>query len=379
MTSFLEVLIWKGGIDMKRLFCLILVIVMILPVSIVSAAGTNEKEIQSKVKETKDTAGTTTQAKSKSKPIDLVFAGDILLDGYVGSQIDRFGNLYPFKKVAPILKKADMAFANLETPVSTRGKAADKTFAFRSKPGTLEGLVYAGIDGVTLANNHILDYGQHAMLDTITHLKRQKIGYTGAGRNIEEAFQPYVQNVDGKKIAVLGVSRVLSGNSWIAGKNHPGAASAYTMEPMLTHIKKSAKTNDYTIVYIHWNEEFADYPEEYARTMAKKMIDAGADIIIGSHSHTLMGIEYYKNKPIYYSLGNFVFNRSTRGGDNTLLSMMVHFEIQGSKITSRITPVKIIQGQPNLMDKKYNKDIIAKLNKLSYNAKIDANGNVTKK
>ena len=131
-------------------------------------------------------------------------------------------------------------------------------------------------------------------------------------------------------------------------------------------------------MYIHWNEEFADYPEEYARTMAKKMIDAGADIIIGSHSHTLMGIEYYKNKPIYYSLGNFVFNRSTRGGDKTLLSMMVHVEIQGSKITSRVTPVKIIQGQPNLMDKKYNKDIIAKLNKLSYNAKIDANGNVSK-
>ncbi|EFU42287.1 Capsule synthesis protein, CapA [Paenibacillus vortex V453] len=365
---------------MKRLFCLILVLVMILPVSMVSAADANGKESQSKAQEAKNKSGNTTQAnKSKDKPISLVFAGDILLDGYVGNQIERFGNLYPFKKVAPILKKADMAFANLETPVSIRGKAADKTFAFRSKPETLQGLAYAGIDGVTLANNHILDYGQQAMLDTITHLKRQKIGYTGAGYNLDEAFKPYVQNIDGKKVAVLGVSRVLSGNSWIAGKNHPGAASAYTMEPMLTHIKKSAKNNDFTIVYIHWNQEFADYPEEYARTMAKQMIDAGADIIVGSHSHTLMGIEYYKNKPIYYSLGNFVFNRSTRGGDKTLLSMMVHFEIQGSKITSRITPVKIINGQPNLMDKTYNKNIIAKLNKLSYNAKIDANGNVSKK
>lgn len=346
---------------MKRLIGLILVIAMILPMSMVSAAGTEGKKA----------AG--------DKPIQLVFAGDILLDGFVGSQIDRFGNEFPFKKVAPILKKADMAFANLETPVSIRGKAAEKTFAFRSKPDTLKGLVYAGIDGVTLANNHILDYGQQAMLDTITHLNRQKIGYTGAGRTIDAAFEPYVQKINGKKIAVLGVSRVLSDNSWIAGKNHPGAASAYTMEPMLSHIKKSAKTNDYTIVYIHWNQEFADYPEDYARKMAKKMIDAGADIIIGSHSHTLMGIEYYKGKPIYYSLGNFVFNRSTRGGDKTLQSMMVHIDIQGSKITSRITPVKIISGQPNLMDKKYNKEIIAKLNKLSYNAKIDANGNVTPK
>ncbi|KOP64631.1 capsule biosynthesis protein [Bacillus sp. FJAT-18019] len=346
---------------MKRLIGLILVIAMILPMSIVSAAGTEGKKT------------------ADDKPIQLVFAGDILLDGFVGSQIDRFGNEFPFKKVAPILKKADMAFANLETPVSIRGKAAEKTFAFRSKPDTLKGLVYAGIDGVTLANNHILDYGQQAMLDTITHLNRQKIGYTGAGRTIDEAFKPYEQKINGKKVAVLGVSRVLSDNSWIAGKNHPGAASAYTMEPMLSHIKQSAKMNDYTIVYIHWNQEFADYPEDYARTMAKKMIDAGADIIIGSHSHTLMGIEYYKGKPIYYSLGNFVFNRSTRGGDKTLQSMMVHVDIQGSKITSRVTPVKIISGQPNLMDKKYNKEIIAKLNKLSYNAKIDANGNVSPK
>lgn len=334
---------------------------MILPMSISSAAGTEGKKT------------------SSDKTIQLVFAGDILLDGFVGSQIDRFGNEYPFRKVAPILKKADMAFANLETPVSIRGKAAEKTFAFRSKPDTLKGLVYAGIDGVTIANNHILDYGPQAMLDTITHLNRQKIGYTGAGRTVDEAFKPYVQQINGKKIAVLGVSRVLPHNSWIAGKNHPGAASAYTPEPMLSHIKKSAKTNDYTIVYIHWNQEFADNPEEESRKLAKRMIDAGADIIIGSHSHTLMGIEYYKNKPIYYSLGNFVFNRSTRGGDKTLQSMMVHVDIRGSKITSRITPVKIISGQPNLMDKTYNKKIIAKLNKLSYHAKIDANGNVTPK
>ncbi|MEK3731785.1 CapA family protein [Paenibacillus sp. FSL M8-0334] len=342
---------------MKKWLVLVLVVMMLLPASAASAAST----------------------KPTNEPIELIFVGDILLDGYVGNQIERYGNLFPFKKVAPTLKQADLAFANLETPVSIRGKKADKTFAFRSKPDTLKGLVYAGIDGVTLANNHILDYGPQAMMDTMIHLRRQKIGHTGAGSNIDEAFKPYVKTVKGKKIAVLGVSRVVPHNSWIAGKNNPGVAGAYAMEPMLTHIKKSAKDNDVTIVYIHWNQEFADYPEDYARKMAKQMIDAGADIIIGSHSHTLMGIEYYKGKPIYYSLGNFVFNRSTRGGDKTLLSMMVHFDIQGSKITSRVTPVKIIQGQPTLMDSKYNNNLIAKLNKLSYNAKIDSKGNVKPK
>lgn len=321
--------------------------------------------------------GVYSQAGAAEEQISLVAAGDILLDGFVGEQISRYGVNFPFAKVAPVLQKADIAFANLETPVSVRGKAADKTFAFRSKPAALAGLGYAGIDGVTLANNHILDYGQQAMLDTLIHLDRNKIGHTGAGSDLDEAFKPYVKTVKNKRIAVLGASRVLSGPSWYAGKDSPGAASAYTAEPLLSAIKKSAKENDYTVVYIHWNEEFKDYPENYARTLAKQMIDSGADIILGAHSHCLMGIEYYKHKPIYYSLGNFVFNKSTRGGEKTIHSMLVHFDISSSGISGRITPVKIIGGQPNFMNAAYNKETIKKLNKLSFNAKIAADGKVS--
>lgn len=318
-------------------------------------------------------------ASLSSDPIKLAFAGDILLDGFVGDQIAKYGVNFPFVKVAPTLQKADIAFANLETPVSIRGKAAEKTFAFRSKPATLGGLTYAGIDGVSLANNHILDYGKDAMLDTLIHLDRNKIGHTGAGKDEDEAFKPYTKTVKGKKIAILGVSRVLSNPSWYAGKNKPGAASAYTSQPMLSAIQKMSKENDYTIVYIHWNEEFKDFPEKYARTLAKQMIDSGADLILGAHSHCLMGIEYYKHKPIYYSLGNFVFNRSTRGGEKTLNSMLLNVEIKDSKITSKITPVKIIGGQPNFMDDSYNRKTIKLMNTLSFNANIDANGRVTEK
>ncbi|MFD1908383.1 CapA family protein [Paenibacillus rhizoplanae] len=250
-------------------------------------------------------AGISAQGAAPKEKIRLTFAGDILLDGFVGDQIAKYGVDFPFAKVAPVLQKADLAFANLETPVSVRGAAASKTFAFRSKPAALAGLSAAGIDGVTVANNHILDYGRTAMLDTLVHLDKNNIGHTGAGANIDEAFKPYVKTVKGKRIAVLGTSRVLSAPSWYAGKNSPGAASAYTAEPLLSAIKKSAKDNDYTVVYIHWNQEFKDYPEAYARKLAKQMIDSGADIILGAHSHCLMGIEYYKHKPIYYSLGNF--------------------------------------------------------------------------
>ncbi|WP_256700610.1 CapA family protein [Paenibacillus sp. P46E] len=319
------------------------------------------------------------QDASAGDKVNLVFAGDILLDGFVGDQIAKYGVNFPFAKVAPVLKKADIAFANLETPVSVRGQAAEKTFAFRSKPTALAGLNYAGIDGVTVANNHILDFGQNAMLDTLVHLDKYKIGHTGAGKNIDEAYRPFTQTVQGKKIAILGVSRVLSSPSWYAGKNSPGAASAYTPEPLMSAIQQSAKANDYTIVYIHWNNEFKDYPENYARKLAKQMIDSGADIIIGAHSHCLMGIEYYKHKPIYYSLGNFVFNRSTRGGDKTLHSMLVNFEISNNGISGRITPVKIIGGQPNFMGEAYNQDTIKRMNQLSFNARVAANGAVSEK
>jgi poly-gamma-glutamate synthesis protein (capsule biosynthesis protein) len=320
-----------------------------------------------------------TSQEQAADQITLAFAGDILLDGFVGEQIARYGVNFPFAKVAPVLQKADIAFANLETPVSVRGQAAEKTFAFRSKPAALGGLQLAGIDGVTLANNHILDYGQNAMLDTLVHLDKYKIGHTGAGSNIDQAYKPYIKTVQGKKIAILGASRVLSGPSWYAGKNSPGAASAYTAEPLLGAIKKSAKDNDYTVVYLHWNEEFKDYPEKYARTLAKQMIDSGADIILGAHSHCLMGIEYYKHKPIYYSLGNFVFNKSTRGGEKTLHSMLANFTITKAGITSRITPVKIIGGQPNFMGAAYNKETIKLMNQLSFNAKIAADGAVSEK
>ena len=314
---------------------------------------------------------------SSPNPIHLIFVGDILLDGFVGDQIDQFGVNYPFVNVAPVLTKADMSFANLETPVSTRGNPASKMFVFRSEPKTLKGLVYAGIDGVSLANNHILDYGPTAMLDTVLHLDSYKIGHTGAGKNSIEAFAPYVKTIQGKKIAVLGVSRVLSGSSWYAGNNHAGAASAYTLEPMLSEIKKSSLVNDFTVVYIHWNEEFKDYPEDYARTLAKKIIDSGADMIVGAHSHCLMGVEFYKHKPIYYSLGNFVFNRSTRGGDKTLQSMLLNIVIKDSTVTGQITPVKIVRGQPRFMDDSYQKETFKLMNKLSYNAKINTKGVVS--
>lgn len=310
------------------------------------------------------------------QPISINFVGDILLDNEVDSYIRKFGIDFPFEETASVLKDADITFGNLETSVSTRGKPAIKQYTFRSRPETLESLVNAGFDGVSLANNHTLDYGTVALQDTMKYLKKYNLGFTGAGNDQDQAFHPFVQEVEGKKVAIIGICRVLPEASWYAGKNKPGIAQGYSMEPMMTYIKKAVKESDYTIVYIHWNKERTDYPEDYARKYAKAFINAGVDAVIGAHSHSLHGIEWYKDKPVFYSLGNFVF---TSKAEKSQTSMIVNLSFSEEKVTAKVIPAKIVNTQPRLMDKNYNETTYSKLNRISFNAVVKQNGLVVKK
>lgn len=309
------------------------------------------------------------------KPITVTFTGDVLLDRSVGQLIEVYGVDYPFIQVGDTLRNSDITAINLETSVSTRGTPADKQFTFRSDPMTLQGVVNSGVDVVSLANNHTLDYGVDALRDTFDHLKSYNIAYTGAGNNEEEAFSAYYKEVKGKKIAIIGISRVLPEVSWFARGDTPGIAHAYQYEPMMTYVKKAAEQSDYLMVMIHWNRERQDYPESYAREMGKAFIDAGASAVIGSHSHSLMGIEEYKGYPIFYSLGNFIFtdSASPKGSE----TMIVQVTLDNGKISSSLKVAKIVKGQPQFMDENYNQAIISKLNQLSYNIKIDGKGAVS--
>lgn len=309
-------------------------------------------------------------------PITLNLVGDILLDDPIDTYIRKYGIDYPFKRTADTLADADITFGNLETSVSERGKPADKQFTFRSRPETLQSLVNAGFDGVSLANNHSLDYGFQALEDTIANLRRYKLGYTGAGRNNDEAFAPFMKEVRGKKVAIIGISRVLPEGSWYSGKNKPGIAHGYSMEPMMSYIKQAVAQSDYAIVFIHWNKEREDYPEDYARQYAKAFIDAGADAVVGAHSHVLQGIEWYRGKPVFYSLGNFVFtSRTVKSSDSMILTL----SLSESAVEAKVIPAKIVSTQPRLMDDKYNQAAYAKLNKISYNAKVLEDGTVAEK
>ncbi|KOO46373.1 CapA family protein [Priestia koreensis] len=309
--------------------------------------------------------------------ITMSFTGDILLDKNVGEQVTKYGVNYPFTSVGSILKSTDLTAGNLETAVTTRGSAQAKQFTFRSKPTTLQGLKNNGFDMVSIANNHTMDYGLQGLYDTITYLNRYGIGHSGGGKNEQEAFKAYYKTVKGKKIAILAVSRVLPDASWFSGKTKPGIASAYQTSTLMSYVKQAVRNSDYTVVMIHWNKESTDYPESYARALGKQLVDQGVDAVIGSHSHTLMGMEYYKQVPIFYSLGNFVFtpSKSPKGAE----TMIVKLKITGGKTYPQIIPAKIINGKPTLMNAAYNKTIISKLNRLSYNASVSASGIVTQK
>ena len=225
------------------------------------------------------------------EPVTLVFAGDVLLSDHVLNAYETGGGITGVvgQGFLDEMQGADLFVVNEEFPFSSRGEAApDKQYTFRLPPERVSIFKEMGIDLVTLANNHALDFGTDALVDTLDTLDQAGILHVGAGRNLDEAKEPVIAELKGMKIGFM------------------------TYDPALTvqEIEKLDEVCDYVVVYVHWGIERAEHPEEYQRTMGRQYIDAGADLVVGSHPHVLQGIEYYEGKPIVYSLGNFVFGSS---------------------------------------------------------------------
>jgi len=243
--------------------------------------------------------------------LNFHFAGDMIFSGKVEGKLKQEGYDYPFKYVADLFQKDDLTIANLETPVTTAGVGAtNKQYVFKSSPKALDALKKAGMDAVGLANNHILDQGVPGLLDTLKHLEESKLQYAGAGKNADEAYAPEYFTRQGVKIALVAVSRVVPDTDWFALKGRPGVASAYDPTAALQSIATARNNADIVIVMAHWGAERALIPNVNQTQLAHKFVDAGADLVIGSHPHVLQGLEQYKGKWIAYSTGNFIFTKS---------------------------------------------------------------------
>lgn len=313
--------------------------------------------------------------------ICLGFAGDICLDetSAVMRHMEREGGLE--KVISPeLIRKMngyDAMVINNEFSVSRRGKKmAGKAYTFRSHPSNLRYLKQLGVDVAGLANNHVYDYGKTAFLDTLHHLKDAGFQTVGAGADIREAKRPAYLKIKGKTIAIVAATRaekyVLTPG---AGKDSPGVFRTYEDGRYVREIRNAKKKADYVIAYVHWGTEYSTALEDAQREQARDYINAGADAVVGAHTHCMQGIGYYKGVPIFYSLGNFWFN------EKTLYTTVLELGIDsGGKLEAKMVPclqrgkeTKILQRRDQI------RKFIKYINGISENGRLDRHCNVVER
>lgn len=272
--------------------------------------------------------------------------------------------------IVNIMKSSDIMVANNEFTVSNRGSKLNKLYNFRAKPERLNIYKEMGIDLVSIANNHAYDYGEDAFLDTIKYLNEYGINYVGGGANIGEASSAFYYIANGYKISFLSSSR--------AEKNivTPGATdtssgifSCYDNELLLKRIEAEKEKSDFVILLIHWGKEDSHNLEDVQTTTGKEYIDAGADLIIGSHAHVLQGIEMYNNKLIAYNLGDFIFNRETK--DTGILSITIDNK---GEMNYKFVPCKQSNYKTSLLEGVDKIKVIDKMKNYSINTTFNDDG-----
>jgi poly-gamma-glutamate capsule biosynthesis protein CapA/YwtB (metallophosphatase superfamily) len=254
--------------------------------------------------------------------VSIVFVGDVMLADAPGQRIRRGHD--PFAPFARILDQADVRVANLECVVAQGGLAFEKPFTFRAHPRVLA-LLKRHVDAVSVANNHSGDFGRVAFAEMLGRLNTAGLPYFGGGRNLAEAHAPLIIERKGLKIALLGYDEFFP-RYFEAGHDHPGVAWSED-EQVVADIRHAREVDhaDIVIPFMHWGEEHRPVANDRQRQLARLMIDAGADAVVGTHPHVVQDVEHYRGKPIVYSLGNFIFDGFDDEDNNT--GWVLHLEV----------------------------------------------------
>lgn len=257
-------------------------------------------------------------APQKADEISLVFAGDILFDDNYSIMVKMKGRAGGGSLVeagfdAAILQEmrgADIFMVNNEFTYTTRGTPTEgKAFTFRAKPEHAALLSEMGADIVSLANNHVYDYGEISLLDTLDTLTAAGMPYVGAGRNLTEAVRPVYFVTENVKIAFLSatqIERMDNPDTKGATETSPGVFRCRNVELLLSEVEKAKAVSDFVVVYVHWGTESTTELDWAQKEQAPLIAQAGADLIIGDHPHVLQGIEWIGDTPVIYSVGNFL-------------------------------------------------------------------------
>lgn len=320
------------------------------------------------------------KAKSSDR-IVMTFAGDILFDGHyaVMSRLKQNGGSISdaiSPELIKLMQDADIMMLNNEFPYSDRGTPTEgKQYTFRAEPSTAGYLNEMGVDVVALANNHAYDYGADALADTFTALDKADIPYVGAGNDKQEAQMPTSFIIDNRKISIIAatqIERLDNPDTKGATDTSPGVFRCWDDTDLLADIRSAKKDSDFVAVYIHWgteNQEATDWAQE---KQAKEIADAGADLIIGDHSHCLQRIGVEDGVPVVYSMGNFWFNSKTV--DTGLIQVTLNNDGTDSL---RFVPCIQKDCTTSLMTGDDKTALLAHMRSISAGVSIDDDGNIT--
>ncbi len=249
--------------------------------------------------------------------ITLAFAGDSSFQGLgARATADPAGLL---SAIAPVLADADVTMVNLETAVGSGGTPEAKTFKFQAPAAVLDALEHAGVDVVSMANNHGMDYGLAGLQSTLDIKATSKVKILGIGADAAEAYAPHIAEVRGQRIGFLALNDVFDSNlisTWTAGDDKPGIASAKDShaERVDQAVRALREQVDTLVVFLHFGTETQTCPNERQKFLVAQLAEAGADIIVGSHAHRLQGVGYVGDKLVAYGLGNFIFGAPSAVG-----------------------------------------------------------------
>lgn len=318
--------------------------------------------------------------------ITLSFVGDMYLGDTLYNHYQSAGNNisgFMDDNIANNFKDVDIMVVNHEYASTNLPESnKDKRQLYNFKAPTDREILWKelGVDVLSLANNHAMDYGEQSLFDTIETLDKLELAHIGAGKNLEDAKKAYITKINGKKVAILATCRFVVDGEWYATQNSSGVLTTYhtteyfdIVKEEITRLKEEEKC-DFVAVYVHFGTEKKNIPNENQPIIAHGYIDSGADLVIGSHAHTLQGIEFYKEKPIYYNLGNFLF--SSYQVDTMVVNISIN---EDNTCTTSIIPCIAKDYKVSTASGEEYKKILNYIESISINAEIDENGNVTEK
>ena len=343
-----------------------------------SSGATSSSDKSNSSDATKEVGKTYTKEAVDKTQVTMLFGGDILFD-------DNYSAMISLKKrenkvadcfstdLLEVMKQADIFMVNNEFPYTDRGEPTQgKTFTFRSLPENAGYLSDMGIDIVTIANNHAYDYGKTGLLDTIHTLNSYKIPFVGAGSNLDEASEPAYFKINNMTIAIIGTTqmeRLANPDTKGATATEPGVFRCMEIDKLLETIKEAKEKSDFVVVYVHWGTENLPDVDWGQKLQVNKIVEAGADLIVGAHAHVLQEVDYIEGTPVAYGLGNFWFN--SKAVDTGLLEVTLS---NNGKVTCKFIPCRQENCKTTMLKGAEKTALLDYMDELSPNVNLDSDG-----